>query len=211
MLHEFLTANHKELIKRCSEKSSKRFAPVGVPAALDRGVPLFLQQLTDTLRAEQLTPLRLDQVIVPAPAPTKIGRAAAVHGAELLRLGFSIDQVVHDYGDVCQSVTEMAVEQSAPISVDEFRTLNRCLDNAIADAVASFGAAQQSVVDSQAESRQSRAKVLENENRRLLDIAIRSFAAIRTGKVGLVGATGTLLGHALSEMRTLQERAQPET
>ena len=52
--------------------------------------------------------------------------------------GFSIEQVVHDYGDVCQSITDLAVELGAPISTEDFRTLNRCLDNAIAGAVTEF-------------------------------------------------------------------------
>ena len=36
---------------------------------------------------------------------------------------------------ICQSVTELAVELDAPIGTDDFRTLNRCLDDAIAGAV----------------------------------------------------------------------------
>src|SRR6202023_2773778 len=95
---------------------------------------------------------RYDYDSKPTPAPTEIGRAAALHGTELLRRGYSIDQVVHDYGDVCQSVTALAVEQAIPISTDEFRTLNRCLDDAIADAVASFGSGRQSSIDRQAET-----------------------------------------------------------
>jgi len=71
----------------------------------------------------------------PAPSASPLGRAAALHGAELLRLGFSIDQVVHGYGDVCQSVMDLAIEEKTHITSDEFRTLNRCLDSAIADAV----------------------------------------------------------------------------
>jgi hypothetical protein len=39
--------------------------------------------------------------------------------------GYTIDQVVHDYGDVCQAVTELASEQNTFIAVDEFHTLNR--------------------------------------------------------------------------------------
>src|SRR5690348_15397486 len=57
---------------------------------------------------------------------------------ELLQQGFTVDQVVHDYGDLCQAITDLAFDQSAPISTDEFRTLNRCLDNAIADAVTEY-------------------------------------------------------------------------
>jgi hypothetical protein len=57
----------------------------------------------------------------------------------LLRQGFTVSQVVHDYGDVCQSITELAVETHAPISAEDFRVLNGCLDNAIAGAVTEFG------------------------------------------------------------------------
>ena len=64
-----------------------------------------------------------------------IGESAARHGRELLALGFSVSQVVHDYGDICQAITELAVDQKAPITTTEFHILNRCLDTAIADAV----------------------------------------------------------------------------
>src|SRR3984885_9740414 len=187
--HEFLTSNCQLLISRCREKVAKRFEPTETPATVDHGVPLFLQQLVETLREEQGTHVRsLDSE--PTPADTEIGRAAALHGAELLRRGFTVDQVVHDYGDVCQSVTALAVEQEEPISADEFRTLNRCLDNAIADAVASFGSARQISMERQAETLQQRMVAYTTEHRRLIDIAIQSIAAIKTGNIGINGATG---------------------
>jgi hypothetical protein len=128
----------------------------------------------------------------------------------LLRRGFTVDQVVHDYGDVCQTVTAVAVEQNVSISTDEFRTLNRCLDNAIADAVASFGAARQTSGDRQSQSWQQSLDAYAGEHRRLIDIAIHSFGAIKTGNVGTSGATGTLLDHALEELRSLPGRTLPE-
>src|SRR6202021_4055904 len=151
MLHEFLTTNRQLLINRCREKAAKRFEAREGKATIDHGVPLFLQQLVETLREEQNTDVRNSDA-EPTPASTEIGRAAALHGAELLRQGFSVDQVVHDYGDVCQSVTALAVQQEILISTHEFRTLNRCLDNAIADAVASFGSARQTSIEGQAET-----------------------------------------------------------
>src|SRR3984957_3731261 len=173
MLHEFLTSNRKELISLCRTKVAKRFEPTGTPAAIDHGVPLFLQQLVETLRFEETTPSRDAGETIPTPAPTEIGRAAALHGAELLRLGFSVDQVVHDYGDICQSVTALAVEQNIPISTDEFRTLNRCLDNAIADAVASFGRARQVLINDQTATLHQRLNSFSDEQKRLVDIAIQ--------------------------------------
>jgi len=210
MLHEFVSSNRIELISRCREKVGKRFQPSEIPAAIDNGVPLFLQQLVDTLRLEQLTSARDVAEPAPAPAGTEIGRAAALHGAELLRLGFSIDQVVHDYGDVCQSVTELAVEQKAVISTDEFRTLNRCLDNAIADAVTSFAHAHHNLMSHQTENLQARLDFFAHEQRRLVDVATKAYSAIKTGHVGLTGATGMLLLHALGELGSLPERTLPE-
>jgi hypothetical protein len=209
MLHEFLTSNRQLLISRCRDKVAKRFEPAETLTTIDHGVPLFLQQLVETLRDEQTTHIRTADS-EPTPAHTEIGRAAALHGAELLRRGFSVDQVVHDYGDVCQSVTALAVEQDVPISTDEFRTLNRCLDNAIADAVASFGAARQTSIERQAETLQQRLVVFAAEHRRLIDIAIQSLTAIKTGNIGIGGATGTLLAHALEELRSLTDRTLPD-
>jgi hypothetical protein len=210
VLHEFLTANRQILIARCREKVAKRFEPAGSAAAIDHGVPLFLEQLVETLQAEQQTHLREAVDAERTPAPTAIGQAAALHGAELLRRGFSVNQVVHDYGDVCQSVTALAVEQDVSISTDEFRTLNRCLDNAIADAVASFGSARQTSLDRQAETLQQRLVVFSAEHRRLIDIALQSLTAIKTGNIGINGATGTLLAHALDELHSLTDRTLPE-
>lgn len=210
MLHEFLTSNRQLLIIRCRDKVAKRLEPsAAVAATIDHGVPLFLQQLVETLRNEQNTNTRSVDA-KPTPAPTEIGRAAAINGAELLRRGFSVDQVVHSYGDVCQCVTALAVEQDVAISTDEFRTLNRCLDDAIADAVASYGSARQTSIDRQAETLHQRLLIFAAEHRRLMEITLQSFNAIKTGNIGISGATGTLLTHTLDELRSLTDRTLPE-
>jgi hypothetical protein len=207
MLHEFLTENRQLLIARCREKGAKRFEPSEKSSSIENGVPLFLEQLAETLKAEQTTSARNGDS-GPTPAPTAIGRAAALHGAELLRRGFTVDQVVHDYGDVCQCVTALAVERATPISTDEFRTLNRCLDNAIADAVASYGAASQVSADARAQTLQQRIVDYVADHRRLNAIARQSFTAIKTGNIGPAGATGDLLTHTLKELDELTDRLQ---
>jgi hypothetical protein len=35
------------------------------------------------------------------------------HGRELLNLGYAVDQVVRDYGDLCQAITDLAFERDA--------------------------------------------------------------------------------------------------
>ena len=109
---------------------------------LTHGIPLFLDQLIKTLQAEQAAePMRSRKVSGPAgggAVSSEMGASAALHGRELMQQGFTVDQVVHDYGDLCQAITDLAFEVKAPIEIDEFRTLNRCLDNGIADAVTEY-------------------------------------------------------------------------
>jgi len=56
MLHEFLSSNRDELIRRCRSKVSKRDSPPVTALELEYGVPLFLDQLVETLRCEQDAP-----------------------------------------------------------------------------------------------------------------------------------------------------------
>src|ERR1700730_9596825 len=155
MLHEFLTENRQTLITRCREKVAKRAAPRPSDAELQHGIPLFLEQLIKTLQIEETaTPLERRKVSGPSqPGKTRVssemGTSAAKHGKELLRQGFTVDQVVHDYGDLCQAITELAVEHDAPVKTDEFRTLNRCLDNAIANAVTEFGRQRDNLISTE--------------------------------------------------------------
>ena len=126
MLYEFVTTYRDAIIQRAREKLTARPWPAASAQELDNGVPLFLTQLAETLRSESSDS---------TPTRGAIGSTATRHGADLLALGFSVSQVVHDYGDICQAVTELAIEQNAPISTEEFKTLNGCLDTAIAEAV----------------------------------------------------------------------------
>jgi hypothetical protein len=128
MLFECIVLNREEIVARTRTKVRGRPWPSVSDQEIEHGVPLFLTQLADTLRFEMTAePFSSDAV----------GATATRHGAELLAAGFNVSQVVHDYGDICQAITEIAIEQHAPITVEEFHTLNRCLDTAIAEAVTS--------------------------------------------------------------------------
>jgi hypothetical protein len=150
MMHEFLTENRGEFIERCRTKVARRPAPRATEAELDHGITLFLDQIIKTLKAEESAePTESRRMSGPSGGAdailSEMGVSAKEHGRELLQHGFTIDQVVHDYGDLCQSITDLAVELSVPISNDEFRTLNRCLDNAIAVASTEFNAQRDNI------------------------------------------------------------------
>lgn len=214
MLHEFLTENRQTLITRCREKVARRMAPRPSGAELEHGIPLFLGQLVKTLQLEQTTfPPASHEVSGPpepgkTPVASEIGKTAAKHGNELLRQGFTVDQVVHDYGDLCQAITELALEENAPVTTDEFRTLNRCLDNAIADAVTEFGRERDTQISNEgAQAMGERLGFLAHELRNLLNSAMLAVVAIKAGDVGMSGATGAVLDRSLLGLRNVIDRS----
>jgi signal transduction histidine kinase len=214
MLHEFLTSNRADLIDRCRFKVSQRSAPRVTSAELTHGIPLFLDQLIKTLEVEQTSdPMRSRRVSGPAGGgvghtQSEMGATAALHGRELSLKGFTVDQVVHDYGDLCQAITDLAFELNAAIETDEFRTLNRCLDNGIADAVTEYSYQRHSVLANDgAQALNERLGFLAHELRNLLHTGMLAFTAIKLGNVGVTGATGAVLERSLIGLRTLVDRS----
>jgi hypothetical protein len=214
MLHEFLSANRDELIRRCRSKVSMRDSPPVSASELEYGVPLFLEQLVEALRCEKANS-RSGHAVVPGAWHKTAGamessRTAGLHGKELLAKGYTVDQVVHGYGDICQSVTELASETNAPVTIDEFHTFNRLLDNAIADAVSSYGRHRDSHGSRDNRHRQTRMATLAGEQRALLETALKALHALKVGNIGLQGATGTLLEESLVRLRDLGDSKTPK-
>src|SRR5688572_30910877 len=198
MLHEFIALNREEIIRRCRAKVATRSVPPPTELEIDHGVPVFLDQLQIALRLGETT-------------SPEISRSAIKHGHDLLRQGFTVSQVVHDYGDVCQAITELAVELNAPISTDDFRTLNRCLDDAIAGAVTEYGRERnQSGIDGESARGSERLGFFAHELRNLMHTAIMAFEVLKTGNVGVGGSTGTVLHRTLVASRTLISRSLAE-
>jgi signal transduction histidine kinase len=197
MLHDFIAVNRDEIIRRCRAKVATRTIPPPTEE-IDHGVPLFLEQLMAALRGG---PTGNDEI-----------RSSAVHhGHDLLRQGFSVSQVVHDYGDVCQSITELALESAAPISTEDFRTLNRCLDDAIAGAVTEYGRERnQSARDGESARGNERLGFFAHELGNLITTSIIAFEILKTGNVGVGGSTGAVLQRSLLGLRALVSRSLAE-
>jgi signal transduction histidine kinase len=191
MLHEFITTYRDAIITRTREKLTDRPWPLASTSELDHGVPLFLTQLSETLRLEMTS----------APfSRTAIGASAVTHGRELRALGFNISQVVHDYGDICQAITEVAVEQQLPITAEEFHILNRCLDTAIAGAVTEHA---RITAESRSTLEVERSGQLAHEIRDVLNTALLAYHSLKRGTVAINGSTGTVLGRSLVSLRDL--------
>lgn len=199
MLYEFITLNRDEIIRRCRAKVAVRSQPPPSAAEIDHGVPLFLDQLIDALRLRQSSSLEISQT-------------ALLHGHDLLVQGLSMSQVVHDYGDVCQSITELAVETHAPISAEDFGLLNGCLDSAIAGAVTQYGRERdQASLDHETLRDNERLGFFTHELRNFLHTALLAFEVVKSGNVGIAGTTSTVLQRSLLGARDLVARALAET
>jgi hypothetical protein len=205
MLHEFLTTNRKVLIDRCRVTVGGRSDPKATEDELIHGIPTFLDQLIETLKIEQSSEAQNNPLTVRnarGEVAADVGTTAALHGRDLFLQGFTVEQVVRDYGDVCQAVTNLAVETGAPIEVEEFRTFNRCLDNAIAGAVTEYA---KHTPASTHDLRTSNSRMLgsQQELRSHLNTAILAVTAMKAGSVGTRGATAVLLDQSLMAMRKI--------
>ncbi|HEY0708463.1 MAG TPA: HAMP domain-containing sensor histidine kinase [Polyangia bacterium] len=197
LLHEFVTANRRELIMRTRAKVLLRSAPVPTESELERGIPIFLDQLVEALKRA-----------TPFPETVQaIGQTATAHGGNLLKHGFSVSQVVYDYGDVCQAVTELANETDSEITTEEFHTLNKCLDDAIAEAVTEYMRLREEVIN---EESVVRAGVFAHELRNRLSAATMGFELLKKGTVPLGGSVAALISRNLAGLSSLINRSLVE-
>ncbi len=194
-MHNFLTAHREEIIARTRAKVSLRDAPRPTTIEIDLGIPLFLEQLIATLQS---------------PSPTddaEIGKVATAHGGNLLEKGFTVGQVVHDYGGLCQAITELAIDLKVPMSAGDFHTLNRCLDDAIAEAVTEYSRQREQAASDRTLERLG---YFAHELRNALHAATLAFDALKSGAVGPAGSTGTVLERSFRRMRSLVDRQLAE-
>jgi signal transduction histidine kinase len=194
MLTDFITENRDEIVARTGARVNRRASPRANDTETHRGIPLFLDQLIVKL----LSTSNSDDPVV---------ASATTNGADMSRHGFSIKQVVEGYGDVCQVVTELAIERNAPISTEDFRALNDCLDTATTEAVGGYEA-QRDVTRSAAGT--ERLGFLAHELRNHLYMAMLSYDLLKRGDVAINGSTGAVLGRSLSSLRALIDRSLAE-
>jgi signal transduction histidine kinase len=188
MLSDFISQHRDLLVERAREQVRLRVAPAPTELEIAHGVPLFLDQFSSRLRLSE------------SQTSPEINPDATIHGGELLAAGFTIGQVVHGYGDICQSVMQLAVEMQLSVPAKSFKTLNLCLDVAIAEAVTEYASRRERrIVEQGAE----KLGFLAHELRNLLNTATLAFEAVRSGSVGLVGSTAQLVATSLVRMSEL--------
>lgn len=124
MLHRFITDHHDQIADRAMVLSRTRNQlPAGPP---DDEISNFLSQASAMLQQGRAT------------EGNSLTATARRNGAQMLRSGRTIVDVVQCYGDVCQAVTALAAESRTPISAHDFGVFNQCLDDAMGNAVGEY-------------------------------------------------------------------------
>jgi len=199
LLSEFLSTYRETILTNTRARVASRGAPRATPIELEMGVLLFLDQLIATLRLEATT--------AGTPSDEQIGLSAAKHGKALHKFGFTAAQVIHDYGDVCQAITDLAGALKAPITTQEFRTLNRCLDQAMAEAVSEFARLREAAASDDRSEATMLQGLFSRELKDLVGSSMLAFEVLKQGRVGIGGSTAGVLGGNLVRMRDLIDRS----
>jgi len=198
MLEAFIVANRDAIIAGARARVASRMSPKPTHVELTNGVPVFLDQLCVALRLAKSS-AKVDH--------EELAKSAAAHGEELLRLGLSVAQVVRDYGDVCQVITQLAMDQDTRIGAKEFQILNLCLDDAVANAVTRYTRRRDRATESEGNERLG---ILAHEMRNLLNTATLSVDLIKSGQVPIGGSTSLVLDRSLVGLRNLLDRSLAE-
>ena len=224
-LLEFLNTNEKLILARVEEKSSALAGPRPTSEPPKSGLPIFYKQLLHVLEHAPEEPVHpevdqagmvqaandSDEPAIAAaagrPYDIEVAKSAGDYGKELQQLGYTLSHVVHAYGAICQSITEVAIEKKAAITTEEFRELNRCLDCAIAGAVTVFHAERAEGVSSRETEHLG---FLAHELRNVLAIVNTSLRLIKNGTVGFGGSIGQVLDRALKRQQELVDRSLAE-
>jgi signal transduction histidine kinase len=204
-LFNLLTERRQEILEKCQTMTAEAMGSRTTTYLLERGLPTLYEELIEVLRTSLSDDSHETRKRVVSDTIT--AGASRQHARESFRLGYTVSQLVHGYGCICQGITDFANEEGFPISISEFSQLNMCLDVAIAQAVSEFEEVSLETAD-QAEA--LRLGSLAHEMRNYLTSAIMAHELIRSGGVGGAGATGGILTAALQQMKTLIDRAVVE-
>jgi signal transduction histidine kinase len=200
-LHEFLDDHRSKILQLTQHKIAEQSSQGSSPELIE-SLPEMLDEVVAALRE--------DVGLERETTSTDPANTARVHGRRRLRLGFTMTELVHDYGALCQAITTLAEESSA-IRPHEYQILSQALDTAIAEAVSEYAAERE--VD-RGETHALRATkhlgCIVHELRNALAAATMSFEAIKSGEVAICGRTGHMLERSLKRAQDLIDRSLAE-
>jgi len=187
-LHELLPEKRSEIIERWAAEVRRNVACEGLafPELVDH-MPAFLDEVVQALRHR--AGARTGEMRATTSAPG--------HGEQRLRLGFSVDAVVREYGELRAVIIDVATEVGAPPAVREMQVVVDCIISGIAHAVSEYARQRDAEMLRQANEHFA---FVAHELRNPLGAAMTAFDLLRrTGKLSpddlMVGAVDRGLRH----------------
>ncbi len=131
-LHDVLSDKAGVVMETWREAVSGTLAPESLPSLeLQNHLPDFLKELTDALREAEGLPRCGEDT-------SDLGATAAGHGEQRLRLGFSLDSVVREYGSMRDAIMKTAHDAGVHVTMAEMQIVFSCSITAIARAVTEY-------------------------------------------------------------------------
>jgi signal transduction histidine kinase len=188
MLHSFLRDHRDEVIALAEQQLQTTLRDKPTHEVIDH-LPLIIDQIIQELGSDD-----------GAGPETKIKRTAAEHGEQRAKLGIPIDIVVHDYGVICDSMSEVAKRQRQTVSAEEWQVVNRALDIGIAAAIQRY---ETELREQQRRENAEYVGSVAHEIRNALSSVTIAYQAIKRGRVGQSGRTAEILDRGLSRLNEL--------
>ncbi len=130
-LHDVLAAKHDDVMLRWKAYVQGTLAPEAMqPLELVDHIPEFLDEV--------LAALRVDAGLSAVGPTPEESTTAAGHGVQRLRLGFSLDAVVREYGALLDAIVAMARDAGGEITFRELQVLFDVTITGIARAVTKY-------------------------------------------------------------------------
>lgn len=128
-LHDLLVTKRDEVMHRWKEIVQGTLAPDAIPSVelLDH-LPQFVDEIIAALRGTRIS----------AITAIEDGTTAAEHGTQRLRLGFSLDSVVREYGALRDALIATAVDAGMEPNLVELQLIFDCTITGIAQAVSEY-------------------------------------------------------------------------
>ncbi len=199
MLHDFLTRERNTILRVAKQKTEDARKSGKTSEAVEEGWGIFFDELIGLMERDQPFEFHAEKGLHTQEAKKQ--------GKEYVRLGYTVSEVVHSYGVICQSITELASKLHFEITSREFQQLNLSLDTVIAETVTEFENDRRNSVDLKEVERLG---FLAHELRNCLQSATISLEMIESGSVGVRSSTSVVLQESLKKMADLIDTALTE-
>jgi signal transduction histidine kinase len=197
-LHDTLVAHRARILQRWMVLVQGTIAPESMPPVeLIDHLPKFLDEVIAALRAEA-------GVAGDTDGPDSTATATG-HGEQRLRLGFSLDAVVREYGALRDAIVTTALEVGGPITFAELQCVFSSTVSGIARAVSEY--ARQRDAEQQRLHNEHIAFIAHELRNPLSSAMTAHEVLLQQNAISPTSRAGAALGRGLQVMRELIDHA----